>query len=319
MRHIQPKATLTDGRPVAVVIGDLSGWLPPRVLAPWLGDLQILDGIRRMSAVTGLDLIHLGTVAGQTELANPAAAQPLATALAIVTGQRLLAAAAPDRVILAAHGVGEIAAAVLARVLPPETGLELAVEIGRAHAETSATTAGGQVAVLGGYPPEIEARAAELNLSVAAYNGAGEIVLSGSPTALDQLQTTPPRHTRIEPLPAAVPFASHLMVSVAEHSRQWLSSRAISDPQFRLLSGVDGCASTNGRTYLDGTTSLLTGHVHWDLIMDTLVESGVQVIMELPPAGVLAGLASRGAAGVTAVPVRSAELLANARDTVAKL
>ena len=87
-----------DGDRAGVVIGGTGGWLPPRVLAPWLGDPETVERVRWMAGVSGLDLIQLGTVAGQQELADPAASLPLATALAIVTGERLLAAADPDRV-----------------------------------------------------------------------------------------------------------------------------------------------------------------------------------------------------------------------------
>jgi [acyl-carrier-protein] S-malonyltransferase len=271
--------------------------------------MKVVDEIRRMSEVTGIDLIHLGTVASQSELIDPAAGQPLATALAIVAGQRLLTRADPNRVILAGHGTGEVAAAVLAGILPSETGMELAVEIGRAHAEIAATIAGGQVAVLGGYPPEVEARAAELCLSVAAYNGAGEIVLSGPRVALDELLAAPPRHTRVEPLPATGAFSSDLMAPAAEVMRRSVPAGTVAEPRLRLVSGVNGRPPISGRAYLEGVANLLTGSVHWDLIMDHLTAAGIQMIMELPPAGLLTAFVSRGAPGVTAVPLRSPQLL----------
>jgi [acyl-carrier-protein] S-malonyltransferase len=307
---------IDNDHPVGVVVGNSNGWIPPRALAPWLGDAQIVGRVRRMSEVTGLDLIRLGTVAGQAELADPAVGQPLATAMAIITGERLLAAVDPDRVIVAGHGVGEIAAAVLAGVLPADVGLDLAVGIGQAEALAAAETPGGQLAILGGYPPDIEARAAELNLSVAAYNGAGDIVLSGSRAALDELLTAPPRHARVEPLPAVAAFSSALMAPVAETVQRSFPA-SVTEPQLRLLSCVDGCIATSGRDYLRGTASLLTGSVRWDLIMAGLVGMGVRMIMELPPAGVLTSLLTRHT-DATAIPLRTPELLHDASPTLSR-
>jgi [acyl-carrier-protein] S-malonyltransferase len=48
--------------------------------------------------------------------------------------------------------------------------------------------------------------------------------------------------------------------------------------------------------------------------MQTLLERGVEQLIELPPAGTLAGLAKRGMKGIPALAVNSAEELEQARS-----
>ena len=54
--------------------------------------------------------------------------------------------------------------------------------------------------------------------------------------------------------------------------------------------------------------------MRWDLCTRTLIERGVEQLIELPPAGTLVGLAKRGMKGVPALAVNSAEDLEQARS-----
>lgn len=312
-RRGRSTALQADAR-VAVVVGGMTATVAPRVLAPWLSDQASVDRLRWMAAVTGLDLIRLGTVAGQPELADPASARPLATALSILVGERLLGNAGPDRVMVAGHGAGELAAAVLADVLTPHAGLQLSVRIGQAEAAAIAESAGGQVALLGGYPPDIDRQVAKLRLSIAAFNGGGEIIVAGSGAALAELLRDPPRHARAERLPAIGAFSSERMAPVTADLRSLLPDLSLGTPRFPLFSGWDGRAVASGRPFLEGTANQLSGPIHWDLTMENLVASGVRVVIELPPAGAISSLVGRGMPGVVAVPLSTPEDLSVASN-----
>lgn len=310
--HVRTAAPLGRGDMVAVVVGASTGILPPRLLAPWLVDLAAVDRLRWMTEVTGLDLIYLGTVAGQAELADPAANRPLATALSILVGERLLTEVDPGRVVVAGHGAGEIAAAVIAGVLAADDALELAVRVGQAEAAAAAATPGGQVALLGGYPPDVESRVADLKLSIAAYNGGGDIIVAGRRAALQELLRDPPRHARAEALPAIGAFSSDLMAGAAAEVRAGLSDLSLETPRFSLLSGRDGRAVSSGRSFLEGFAGQLSGPVRWDLTMESLVAAGVRIFIELPPAGALTGLVGRGMPDTKAVALSGPDRLAEA-------
>jgi [acyl-carrier-protein] S-malonyltransferase len=62
----------------------------------------------------------------------------------------------------------------------------------------------------------------------------------------------------------------------------------------------------------------VTAPVRWDLCQETLADLGTTAILELPPAGTLAGLAKRGLRGVEIVTVNTVEDLRAARDLIAR-
>ncbi len=59
--------------------------------------------------------------------------------------------------------------------------------------------------------------------------------------------------------------------------------------------------------------------VRWDLCMETLVKRGVTGVIELAPAGTLAGLAKRGMQGVKTVTVKTPDDLSAALALFAEL
>jgi [acyl-carrier-protein] S-malonyltransferase len=90
------------------------------------------------------------------------------------------------------------------------------------------------------------------------------------------------------------------------------------DPAKILLSNLDGTAVTAGRDLLHRLVRQVTVSVRWDLCMETMAHVGVTAIVELPPAGTLAGLAKRALPGVEIVSVNTPDDLAAARDLFAR-
>jgi [acyl-carrier-protein] S-malonyltransferase len=90
------------------------------------------------------------------------------------------------------------------------------------------------------------------------------------------------------------------------------------DPTKILLSNLDGTAVTTGREVVLRLVRQVTTSVRWDLCMQTMGHIGVTAIIELPPAGTLAGLARRALPGVEIVTVNTPDDLAAARDLVAR-
>jgi [acyl-carrier-protein] S-malonyltransferase len=67
----------------------------------------------------------------------------------------------------------------------------------------------------------------------------------------------------------------------------------VRDPARILLSDLDGASVTDGSEMLGRLVRQVTAPVRWDLIMRSLRELGVTAVLELPPAGTLAGLVKR--------------------------
>jgi [acyl-carrier-protein] S-malonyltransferase len=83
------------------------------------------------------------------------------------------------------------------------------------------------------------------------------------------------------------------------------------------VSNADGAVITDGADFLTRLVNQVASPVRWDLCMATLREVGVGAVVELPPAGVLAGIARRELPGVTVVPVKSPADIPAARELLA--
>jgi [acyl-carrier-protein] S-malonyltransferase len=83
-----------------------------------------------------------------------------------------------------------------------------------------------------------------------------------------------------------------------------------------LLSNADGAAVASGTEALRRIVYQVSSPVRWDACSATLAELGVTGLLELPPAGTLAGLAKRGLPGVEIVALKTPEDLPAARALV---
>jgi [acyl-carrier-protein] S-malonyltransferase len=95
----------------------------------------------------------------------------------------------------------------------------------------------------------------------------------------------------------------------------------VTDPARILLSNLDGSAVNHGREMLQRLVRQVTAPVRWDLCIRNLADLGVTGIIELPPAGTLAGLVKRELKGANApeiVTLNTPDDLAAARDLIAR-
>jgi [acyl-carrier-protein] S-malonyltransferase len=265
--------------------------------------------------LAGVDLVELGTRADADEIKNTARTQPLLVAAALLAAEHL---PMYDVTVVAGHSVGELAAAAMAGVLTPEAAIALAGVRGREMAAACAVEPTGMSAVLGGDPDEVLAAIDAAGLFPANRNGAGQIVAAGALAGLEKLAADPPARTRVTALSVAGAFHTPYMAP-AEHALAAVAAGIIPGAPHRiLLSNRDGAAVDHGPTMLQRLVRQVTAPVRWDLCMQTLAEIGVTAIVELPPAGTLAGLAKRALKGIEIIKVNTPADLAAARDAFAR-
>jgi [acyl-carrier-protein] S-malonyltransferase len=97
-------------------------------------------------------------------------------------------------------------------------------------------------------------------------------------------------------------------------------ARAITthDPRTRLLSNADGQVVHHGRDVLKRLVAQVASPVRWDLCMATMSDLGVTGLLEMPPAGTLAGIAKRNLKGVDLFSLNTPDQLPEALDFVGK-
>lgn len=258
--------------------------------------------IVELGEAAGKDLVRLGTLASEDEIKATENAQPLIVAASIAAARTAINLADFDGVV--GHSVGEFAAAAISGVLSDEDAMKLVSVRANAMAEAAKLEETSMAAVLGGEQDQVLAALAELGLSAANYNGAGQIVAAGSKAGITQLVANPPEKTRVIELKVAGAFHTHFMQPAVTKLSEVAATVSASNPQIKLWSNVDGALVTDGDEFLASLVSQVSNPVRWDLCMASIDKLSATVV-ELPPAGALAGLAKRGMPNSTAVALKN--------------
>ena len=304
-----------------VVVAPGQGAQTPGFLTPWLDVPGVAARLEWLSVVSGIDLIEHGTRSDAETIRDTAIAQPLLVGAGLVTLLALFPhpAEAFTRVSVGAgHSVGEITAATAAGVLTAEQAMVFVRERGRAMANAAALAPTGMSAVLGGDTEDILTAATALGLTAANMNGAGQIVLAGSLTALAEFADSPPEKARVRPLQVAGAFHTDVMAPAVEVLKRYARSVSTHDSRINLLSNADGRVVHDGRDVLRRLVSQVSRPVRWDLCMSTMADLGVTALIEIPPAGTLTGLAKRALPGVDTLALNSPDDLDAAWALVAR-
>ena len=267
------------------------------MLTPWLDLPDARATVQRWSERTGLDLLALGTTASADEVRPTQVAQPLLTAVALLSGRAVLGGSVPTAVC--GHSIGELSALALAGVMTDDDAVALAAGRGALMAEAAAVRPTTMAAVLGGTLDEDELAVA--GLEVATINVPGQVVVGGT---VDALQAwTPPAGARVRPLDVAGAFHTSAMAPAVDGFRALVEQTDAQDAVCDVVANGDGAVLRDGRELMSRLVGQLTRPVRFDLCLQALagqVEAGTTAY-ELAPAGVLAGMAKRTGIAVTAV------------------
>ncbi|RAM35344.1 ACP S-malonyltransferase [Arthrobacter globiformis] len=305
---------------VLAIVCPGQGSQTPGFLAPWLELPSVAGHLASLSEIAGIDLTAHGTTSDEETIKDTAVAQPLIVAAGLVAAKSLFDVELNTLpVILAGHSVGEITASALAGVLTEKEAMTFVRERANSMAAAAAVTPTGMSAVVGGDPAEVLAAIEAAGATPANVNGAGQTVAAGTFEQLKALAENPPAKARVIPLKVAGAFhTSHMApaVSALEALRPELQPQA---PAVPLLSNFDGQEVTAGNAAVDSLIAQVSRPVRWDLCMETLVNRGVTGVIELAPAGTLAGLAKRGMPGVKTVAVKTPDDLSAALALFAEL
>ncbi len=194
----------------------------------------------------------------------------------------------PD--FVAGHSLGEYVALYVAGVFTFETGLQLV----KRRAELMAQASDGVMAVLLGFNQEqLEQQLAQTpDVVLANDNNAGQIVISGTPTAVETVLSNV-KAKRAMKLNVSGAFHSPLLTEAAAAFQTVLEGVAFNPAQVPVLSDVEPVPSTDADTLKTRLMQQMTGTVRWREISLRLPEEGVTRIVEIGPGKVLTGIMKR--------------------------
>jgi [acyl-carrier-protein] S-malonyltransferase len=297
-----------------VILAPGQGSQKPGFMTNWLEIPMYKSKLEEFSETISVDLIKHGTLSDEETIRDTAIAQPLIVGASIATAALLDTTNVSG---VAGHSVGEVAAAAISGVLTQSDAMKLVDKRARAMASAaSAADATSMAAVLGGDIATVVSKLHELGLSAANYNGAGQVVAAGSKAGIERLVSEGIEGSKVIPLSVAGAFHTQYMLPAVGELEQFLPSLSVSDPALALWSNQNGQLVSNGQEFLNLLVGQIANSVRWDLCMEALVNAGVTAVIEVSPAGTLAGLAKRGMPGVEIFALREPSDLEAAQDLI---
>ena len=186
-------------------------------------------------------------------------------------------------------------------------------------AAAAAATPTGMSAVVGGDPAEVLAAIGPPGPRPPTSTAPARPSPPARWSSSKALAENPPAKARVIPLKVAGAFHTSHMAPAVAALQALRPSLHPTDPQVPLLSNFDGAEVTDGAAAVDSLIAQVSRPVRWDLCMETMVQRGVTGVIELAPAGTLAGLAKRGMPGVKTVTVKTPDDLSAALALFAEL
>jgi len=299
-----------------VILCPGQGSQKPGFLNEWLELPQYRSQLEEFSETISLDLIKHGTLSDEETIRDTAVAQPLIVAASIASANHLNLKNVSG---VAGHSVGELSAASLAGIISNNDAMQLVNVRAKAMAKAAASSEQSMAAILGGDQDTVIAKLTELGLSGANYNGAGQIVAAGSKSGIQDLASSPPEGAKVIPLSVAGAFHTEFMAPAVQELEAFTKTLIVSDPQLSIWSNKAGQQVTSGSDFINLLVGQVANSVRWDLCMNAMVAAGVTGVIEVSPAGTLAGLAKRGMPGVEIVALKSPADLEAANSLIERL
>lgn len=271
-------------------------------LNSWLDSFPSLaQRLNEYSQHCDRNLIELGTTADEDTIKDTANAQRLIVGASLAIYREAFADQHFAGVV--GHSVGEITAAAIAGVISDEDAMRLVAVRADAMAKAAAITPTSMAAVVGGDEQVVMRAIAESGLEPANFNGAGQIVAAGGKQEIANLVSSPPEKSRVIELKVAGAFHTSFMQSAVEAVDEFAKTIPTQNPSGKLWTNASGDEVQSGAEFLKLLVSQIAKPVRWDKCMNSINQMGNQVV-ELPPAGALAGLLKRGADKVQAIAIK---------------
>jgi [acyl-carrier-protein] S-malonyltransferase len=255
----------------------------------------------RADGVLGIPLSRLCFEGPEEELNDTYNTQPAILAASIAALRVLDEQGIGQPAYVAGHSLGEFGALVAAGALSFEDGLKVVRERGRLMKQADDKSPGGMAAIIALDREVVEKACAEVREETGEYVGIandncpGQIVISGTETALEQAMAETQEQGAKVVKRLAVSIAAHspLMAEAAAEFRRVLEATAFQTPSIPVVTNATAGPLTDPGEICEAVDKQLTSPVHWTDSMRWLVTQGVTRFVEVGPKDVLTGLMKR--------------------------
>ena len=234
----------------------------------------------------------------QEKLKQTQYTQPAIYIVSVILGELLKAKGFTPNAV-AGHSLGEYSALAIANAFDFETGLSIVKVRAENMAKVGATQEGTMAAIIGIEDKTVSELCSDYSgngvVVAANYNSPGQVVISGSPEAvesvMDSAKASGARMT--VQLNVSGAFHSPLMAPAREALADSLDSLEISDSLFPVFTNVDAKPITEGHEIKDSLIRQLENPVLWSKSILSMKDYGIESFTEVGPGNILQGLNKR--------------------------
>jgi [acyl-carrier-protein] S-malonyltransferase len=211
--------------------------------------------------------------------------------------------------------LGEFTAHAAAGTFDFGTGLQLVDARSRLMEEACLSTTGTMAAFVGGEETAVREVAQEADVDVANLNSPGQIVLSGATDNIQRAISLAKEKgiRRAVPLNVAGAFHSRLMASARTQLIPSLENAPIKSPDTIVIANVTAAPVKEPKEIRQTLADQVTGSVRWVETINYLLDNaGCNLLIELGPGQVLAGLVGRICKGTEVISIENLNSLRDA-------
>ncbi|MFP5488250.1 MAG: ACP S-malonyltransferase [Acidimicrobiia bacterium] len=277
----------------------------PGMGRPWV-DHESWELVDEASEVAGRDVGRLLLDADADELKDTRNAQltTFVSSLMVLDAVERLGIEAS---FCAGHSLGEYTALAATGALGFQEGVVLVSERAAAMHEAGSAQPGTMAAVLGLDDDQVDVACnlADADVWVANFNAPGQVVIAGSPAAVEAAS----KHAkelgakRVMALPVSGAFHTAFMAPARDRLRDAIAAAEIRDAEVPVVSNVDAKPHQFAHEWTALLSAQLASPVRWKQGLQTLAALGVTEFAELGPGGVLTGMAKRTVDGARTISV----------------
>jgi [acyl-carrier-protein] S-malonyltransferase len=272
-------------------------------------------------AQLGYSLSNLAFEGPAEELTKTAVCQPAL----YVHGLACLAAIRerlPNFTFAATAGLslGEFTAHSAAGTFDFATGLSLVDKRARAMQAACDETQGGMAAIIGAEENDVRSLASAADVDVANLNCPGQIVVSGEASKVALAASIAKEYgaRKAVELTVAGAFHSRLMESAYQSLKAALEETSIVEPSVPVICNVDARPVADPQEIRRTLADQVTGSVRWTESIEHLLDhEHCDLLVELGPGGVLAGLVGRIRKGTPVISISNVATLEAALEKLA--
>ncbi len=269
------------------------------MLKDFMADPEVKRTYAEANEALGYDLLTLTLEGPESELNKTEVTQP-AILTASIAAYRALVSQGVNPQGVAGHSLGEYSALVASGSLNFQDAVKLVRLRGQAMQEAVPQGQGAMAAILGVDDDKIIEVCKEQSQGADAvwaanFNSPGQVVISGTATAVERANAkfTELGAKRVVPLAVSAPSHCPLMQSAADKVKEVLLSLDVKDAVIPVYCNALASKITKKDEIIDCLYRQLVGPVRWVESVQAMAKDGIELLVEAGPGKVLTGLNRR--------------------------